>query len=57
MDWIKKPIYASIEAQTINLNGINHWKNPEEKGVERFKIYVKNTKIVCIKLDYIFRFR
>jgi hypothetical protein len=51
MDWIKKPIYSSIKSQTINLNDINHWKHQEGKGVDRFKIYLKNN--IYIELDNI----
>ena len=51
MDWIKKTIYSSIKSQTINLNDINHWKHHEGKGVDRFKIYLKNNKKICIELD------
>jgi hypothetical protein len=53
MDWIKKPIYSSIKSQTINLNDISHWKHHEGKGVDRFKIYLKNNKKICIELDNI----
>ena len=50
-DWIKKPIYTSIKPQIINLNDINHWKHQEGKGADRFKIYLKHNKKVCIELD------
>jgi hypothetical protein len=53
MDWIKKPIYTSIKPQTINLNDISHWKHQEEKGIYRFKIYLKHNKKVCIEFDNI----
>ena len=51
IDWIKKPIYTSIKPQTINLNDISHWKHQERKGVDRFKIYLKHNKKVCIEFD------
>lgn len=51
IDWIKKPIYTSIKPQTINLNDISHWKHQEGKGVDRFKIYLKHNKKVCIEFD------
>nr|WP_315174086.1 hypothetical protein [uncultured Flavobacterium sp.] len=51
MDWIKKPIYSSIKPQIINLNTISHWKYHEGKGVDQFKIYLKNNKKICIELD------
>ena len=51
IDWIKKPIYTSIKSQTINLNDISHWKHQEGKGVDRFKIYLKHNKKVCIEFD------
>ena len=53
IDWIKKPIYTSIKPQTINLNDISHWKHQERKGVDRFKIYLKHNKKVCIEFDNI----
>ena len=53
IDWIKKPIYTSIKPQTINLNDISHWKHQEGKGVDRFKIYLKHNKKVCIEFDNI----
>lgn len=53
IDWIKKPIYTSIKSQTINLNDISHWKHQEGKGVDRFKIYLKHNKKVCIEFDNI----
>ena len=53
MDWIKKPIHSSIKSQTINLNDINYWKHQEGKGVDRFKIYLKNDKKIYIELDNI----
>ena len=51
MDWIKKPIYSSIKSQTINLNDINNWKHQEGKGVDRFKIYLKNNQKIYIELN------
>lgn len=53
MDWIKKPIYTSIKPQTINLKDISHWKHQEGKGIDRFKIYLKHNKKVCIEFDNI----
>jgi len=53
IDWIKKPIYTSIKSQTINLNDISHWKHQEGKGVDRFKIYLKHNKKICIEFDNI----
>ena len=53
MDWIKKPVYSSIKPQKINLNAISHWKYQEGKGVDRFKIYLKNNKKIYIELDNI----
>jgi hypothetical protein len=51
MDWIKKPIYSWIKSQTINLNDINKWKHQEGKGVDRFKIYLKNNQKIYIELN------
>jgi len=51
MDWIKKPIYSSIKSQTINLNDINNWKHQEGKGVDSFKIYLKNNQKIYIELN------
>ena len=53
IDWIKKPIYSSIKPQTIYLNDITNWKHQEGRGLDRFKIYLKNNKTVCIEFDNI----